>query len=450
MRASSDACWPSRAIRSRSSSAFSTASADSPGGQVAPIITGAFDDPHSLERLAAAVDLVTYEFENVPVAALQKVAATHPVWPPVEALRVSQDRLLEKQLFTRLRIPTPPYRAVDSLDDLRAAVKALGLPCVLKTRRLGYDGKGQRYLRKSADLEPAWTALGNVPLILEGFVDFEREVSIVGVRSTTGEVRAYPIVANTHKAGILRVTLAPHRHPVLQKAAEIHLKRVLRHFEYAGVLTLEFFVRKGKLVANEMAPRVHNSGHWTIEGATTSQFENHLRAILGLPLGDTEPGGTLRDDQFHRHDAGTRRDPARCPACTGTTTARSRARAARSATARSWRRARSSATGWCARCCASCRPAEGRLPGPVAAIAARGNAAMTVRGNVTDHAVSRPSGSRIVGGENRAQRCTWNTSSSRNSRSGSARIRRSFIRARSTPAPRRTWSRRSGSRTASS
>jgi 5-(carboxyamino)imidazole ribonucleotide synthase len=162
---------------------------------------------------------------------------------------------------------------------------------VLKTRRLGYDGKGQRYLRKPADIEPAWNALGGVPLILEGFVDFEREVSIIGARSTNGEVRAYPIVANTHRDGILRVTLAPHRHPVLQKAAEIHLKRVLRHFGYAGVLTLEFFVRKGKLVANEMAPRVHNSGHWTIEGATTSQFENHLRAILGLPLGDTGPVG---------------------------------------------------------------------------------------------------------------------------------------------------------------
>ena len=270
---------------------FLDTSADAPGAQVAPIITGAFDDPQSLERLAAEVDLVTYEFENVPVAALQRVAATRPVWPPVEALRVSQDRLLEKQLFTQLRIPTPAFRAVDSLVELRAAVKELGLPCVLKTRRLGYDGKGQRYLRKPADIEPAWNALGSAPLILEGFVDFEREVSIVGVRSAKGEVRAYPIVANTHKEGILRVTLAPHRHPVLQKAAEIHLKRVLRHFDYAGVLTIEFFVRKGKLVANEMAPRVHNSGHWTIEGAATSQFENHVRAILGLPLGDTSPTG---------------------------------------------------------------------------------------------------------------------------------------------------------------
>jgi 5-(carboxyamino)imidazole ribonucleotide synthase len=270
---------------------FLDTSADAPGAQVAPIITGAFDDPHSLERLAADVDLVTYEFENVPVEALQRVAATHPVWPPVEALRVSQDRLLEKQMFNQLRIPTAPFRAVETLAELRAAVKELGLPCVLKTRRLGYDGKGQKYIRKPADVEPAFNAIGGVPLILEGFVDFEREVSIIGARSTTGEVRAYPIVANTHRDGILRVTLAPHRHPVLQKAAEIHLKRVLRHFDYAGVLTIEFFVRKGRLVANEMAPRVHNSGHWTIEGAVTSQFENHVRAILGLPLGDTAPVG---------------------------------------------------------------------------------------------------------------------------------------------------------------
>jgi 5-(carboxyamino)imidazole ribonucleotide synthase len=270
---------------------FLDASPESPGAQVAPIITGAFDDPHSLERLAAEVDLVTYEFENVPVASLEDVARTHAVHPPVDALRVSQDRLLEKQLFQRLKIPTPPFRAVDSLDGLRTAVRELGYPCVLKTRRLGYDGKGQRYIRKPADVDAAWSALGTVPLILEGYVDFEREVSIVGVRSTTGEVRAYPIVANTHREGILRVTLAPHRHPALQKTAEVHLKRVMKHFDYAGVLTIEFFVQRGRLVANEMAPRVHNSGHWTIEGAVTSQFENHLRGILGLPLGDTAAVG---------------------------------------------------------------------------------------------------------------------------------------------------------------
>ena len=270
---------------------FLDASADAPGAQVGPIITGAFDDPASLERLAADTDVVTYEFENVPVSALQAVAKTRPCNPPVEALRVSQDRLLEKELFGRLGVPTPPFRAVDSLADLRAAVAAIGLPAVLKTRRLGYDGRGQRYLRKSADVDAAWEAIGGVPLILEGFVDFDREVSIIGARSTRGETRCYPLCGNTHREGILRVTLAPATNARLQQAAERHLRRVMDHFGYAGVLTIEFFVQRGRLVANEMAPRVHNSGHWTIEGAVTSQFENHLRAILGMPLGDTKPVG---------------------------------------------------------------------------------------------------------------------------------------------------------------
>jgi 5-(carboxyamino)imidazole ribonucleotide synthase len=270
---------------------FLDSSADSPGGQVGPIITGAFDDPVSLERLAAETDLVTYEFENVPVAALAAVAKSRPCHPPVEALRVSQDRLLEKELFGRLGIPTPAFRAVDSLADLTAAVAAIGLPCVLKTRRLGYDGRGQHYLRRPSDVEAAWQGLGGVPLILEGFVDFDREVSIIGARSTRGETRCYPLSGNSHREGILRVTLAPATNARLQKTAERHLRRVMNHFDYAGVLTIEFFVQRGRLVANEMAPRVHNSGHWTIEGAVTSQFENHLRAIMGLPLGETRAVG---------------------------------------------------------------------------------------------------------------------------------------------------------------
>jgi 5-(carboxyamino)imidazole ribonucleotide synthase len=270
---------------------FLDSSPESPGAQVAPIVVGAFDDIKALRKLAGEVDVVTYEFENVPVAALREMAAARPCFPPVDALRVSQDRILEKELFSRLGIPTPPYRAVDTLADLEAGVAALGLPCVLKTRRLGYDGRGQRVLKKRSDVGPAWEALGNVPLILEGFVKFDREVSIVGARSTRGETRSYPIVTNTHREGILRVTVAPTRDARLQRAAEGHLRRVLDHFGYAGVLTIEFFVAGGRLIANEMAPRVHNSGHWTIEGAVTSQFENHLRAILGLPLGDTRPVG---------------------------------------------------------------------------------------------------------------------------------------------------------------
>jgi 5-(carboxyamino)imidazole ribonucleotide synthase len=270
---------------------FLDSSAGAPGARVAPIVVGAFDDIAALRQLASEVDLVTYEFENVPVAALQEMAARRPCFPPVEALRVSQDRVLEKDLFGRLGIPTPPWRAVDSLAELEAAVAAIGLPCVLKTRRLGYDGRGQRILRRRRDTGPAWEALGSVPLILEGFVAFDREVSVVGARSTKGETRAYPIVTNIHREGILRTTLAPERNARLQRAAEAHLQRVMDHLAYAGVMTLEFFVERGRLLANEMAPRVHNSGHWTIEGAVTSQFENHLRAILGLPLGDTSPVG---------------------------------------------------------------------------------------------------------------------------------------------------------------
>ena len=162
---------------------------------------------------------------------------------------------------------------------------------MLKTRRLGYDGRGQYQVRKPQDAADAWQTLGSVPLIYEQFIDFSREVSIIGVRSTRGETRFYPLAANTHSAGILRYSIAPYRHASLQKQAETYLKRLLRHFDYAGVLTIEFFVAGGRLIANEMAPRVHNSGHWTIEGAQTSQFENHVRAILGLPLGDTRALG---------------------------------------------------------------------------------------------------------------------------------------------------------------
>jgi 5-(carboxyamino)imidazole ribonucleotide synthase len=271
--------------------AFLDQSADAPGAQVGPLVSGAFDDPAGLKALAEAVDVVTFDVENVPVTAVRDIAASKPFLPPPDALGASQDRLGEKTLFRELKIPTPPFVAVDSSDDLRAAVARIGLPGVLKTRRLGYDGRGQAVLRTEADIETAWATLGSVPLIYEGFVDFDREVSIIGARSTRGEIRCYPLTANTHTAGILRYSIAPYRHAGLQKQAETYLRRLFRRFDYAGILTIEFFVKRGKLIANEMAPRVHNSGHWTIEGARTSQFENHLRAILGLPLGSTEAIG---------------------------------------------------------------------------------------------------------------------------------------------------------------
>lgn len=266
---------------------FLDQSTDAPGAQVGRIIAGAFDDPVKLAELAQEVDLITFDVENVPVAAVRSIAATTPFLPPVDALGASQDRLTEKTLFGSLKIPTAAFAAVDSLQDLQAAARRIGIPGVLKTRRMGYDGRGQYFLKTPADIEPAWQALGSAPLIYEEFIDFSREVSIIGVRSTQGETRAYPLAANTHASGILRYSTAPYRNAKLQKQAETFLRRVLSHFDYAGVLTIEFFVRGGRLIANEMAPRVHNSGHWTIEGAQTSQFENHIRAILGLPLGST-------------------------------------------------------------------------------------------------------------------------------------------------------------------
>lgn len=265
---------------------FLDKSEDAPGAQVGKIITGEFGDPDKLAQLAGAVDMITYDVENVPLAPLRAALDDKPFWPPLGALETAQDRLFEKTLFRELDIPTPPFMKVDSQAELERAVVKIGLPAVLKTRRLGYDGKGQRMLRGAADVEGAFDALGKVPLILEGFVAFEREISVIGVRNNSGEVKFYPIAENAHRDGILRYSIAPYENAGLQAKAEAHARRLLEHFAYAGVLTIEFFVKDGLLVANEIAPRVHNSGHWTIEGAATSQFENHIRAILDLPLGD--------------------------------------------------------------------------------------------------------------------------------------------------------------------
>lgn len=270
---------------------FLDPSPGAPAGQVGPILRGDFDDAMKLKELAGKVDVVTFDVENVPVDAVRDIARTTPFLPPPDALGTSQDRLAEKTLFRELKIPTPAFHGVNGIADLEHAVARIGLPGVLKTRRLGYDGRGQFVLRRVEDVRVAWEQLGSAPLIYEGFVDFSREVSIIGVRSTSGETRVYPLSANTHERGILRYSVAPYRHASLQRQAETYLRRILRRFDYAGILTIEFFVKNGRLIANEMAPRVHNSGHWTIEGAATSQFENHLRAILGLPLGSTEPLG---------------------------------------------------------------------------------------------------------------------------------------------------------------
>lgn len=267
---------------------FDTAT-DAPAGQLAQFTAGSYQDLAALERFAQGKSVVTYEFENVPVEAARHLARFAPVYPPPEALETAQDRLNEKTLFNALGIGTPPFKAVDTEAELQAAVQVIGLPAVLKTRRMGYDGKGQAVLRTAADVAMAWKALGGVPLILEGFVRFDRELSILGVRTRDGACVFYPLVENHHRDGILRLSRAPAPNltPALQTQAEALSRGVLERLNYVGVLAIELFQVNGTLLANEMAPRVHNSGHWSIEGAAASQFENHLRAVCGLPLGST-------------------------------------------------------------------------------------------------------------------------------------------------------------------
>ena len=268
---------------------FLDRSASAPAGQVAPLLCAEFNDRGRLAELGARAQVVTFDWENVPVDALGALGC--PVRPSVKALATAQDRVREKRLFGRLGIPTTRWRAVDSQRELARAVREVGLPGVLKTRRLGYDGKGQAVVRTQEELEEAWRRLGTMPLLYEEYVPFEFEVSIIGARGRRRERAIYPLCLNTHAHGVLRLTRAPYGSARLQRAAEQYLERALEHFRYIGVLTIEFFVLKGRLIANEMAPRVHNSGHWTIEGAMTSQFENHVRAVSGLPLGATRPRG---------------------------------------------------------------------------------------------------------------------------------------------------------------
>ena len=270
---------------------FLDRSEQTPGGQVADILLGDFNDAEALRRLAGEVSVLTYDVENVPVEALRQGAGNVAVHPDPGILEAAQDRLDEKQAFADHGIATAPYRRVDSREELGKAVEALGLPAVLKRRRLGYDGRGQRFLRAPEDLDEAWQALGEAPLILEGFVDFDREVSLIGARNPSGQTVFYPLTENGHEDGILRHSLAPAGGEQIQKAAEDQMRSLMERFDYAGVLTIEYFEKDGELIANEMAPRVHNSGHWTIEGAATSQFENHVRGILDLPLGSTRPRG---------------------------------------------------------------------------------------------------------------------------------------------------------------
>jgi 5-(carboxyamino)imidazole ribonucleotide synthase len=299
--------------------------ADACAGQFAPMVVGDYTDEAALAEFASKIDVATFDFENVPAESAQWLAGRVPVFPNPRALAVAQDRLAEKTLFRELGIPVPGFADVATRDALDAAVQELGTPCILKTRRLGYDGKGQFRIKSPADVDAAWNTLGPqaaiVGLILEAFVAFERELSVVAVRGRDGEFRAWPLTENWHVDGVLSASLAPARIDAATQATALsHAKRLADALDYVGVFALELFSRDGELLANELAPRVHNSGHWTIEGSETSQFQNHLRAVLGLPLGDTRmlghacmlnwigamPDATpvLREAGGHWHDYG--------------------------------------------------------------------------------------------------------------------------------------------------
>ena len=264
-----------------------------PAGRFSELIVADYENEAALAHFVEGLDLATYEFESIPSSAVRFVAERVPTFPPPLALETAQDRACEKECFERLGIPTAPFAAVEIMSDVRQAIERTGLPAVLKSRRLGYDGKGQAVIRSPDEIGLAWVKVGAVPAIVESFVKFSRELSIIAVRGRTGETAFYPLVENHHSDGILRFSLAPAPNvsSSVQAAAEDYARRIMDELDYVGVLAIELFETADGLVANEMAPRVHNTGHWTIEGADTSQFENHLRAIIGLPLGSTEMSG---------------------------------------------------------------------------------------------------------------------------------------------------------------
>ncbi len=265
---------------------FLDPAADACAAPVGRHLCAAYDAQAELQQLAETMDVVTFEFENVPSEAVAYLAQHVPVFPNAESLRIARDRLNEKTMFRELDIPVTAFANIESQQQLEQAVTEVGLPAILKTRTMGYDGKGQKVLRTIEDVAGAHAELGGVPCLLEGFVNFSGEVSVIAVRGRDGEIACYPLAHNIHEDGILVLSVASTNHPQ-QALAEDYARRVLEKLDYVGALGFEFFEVDGGLMANEIAPRVHNSGHWTIEGAECSQFENHLRAIAGLPLGST-------------------------------------------------------------------------------------------------------------------------------------------------------------------
>jgi 5-(carboxyamino)imidazole ribonucleotide synthase len=249
-------------------------------------LCASYDDPKTQQVFLDKVDLITYEFENVPLSLVEQFEHNKTVHPSSKSLATTNDRLSEKNVFTGLGIPTAKFSAVDNFEDLENAVKKIGLPAILKTRKEGYDGKGQIVIKDASNLLGIWGKIGQRPCILESIVPFDREVSIIAARNIKGEFAFYPLTENRHRESILRLSVPIDNSP-LQNVAEALIKPIMEKANYVGILTLELFQVGNQFYANEMAPRVHNSGHWTIEGSKTSQFENHLRAITGLPLGET-------------------------------------------------------------------------------------------------------------------------------------------------------------------
>lgn len=273
---------------------FLDPSPDAPAKDVGELIVGGFDDPAALDHFANGLDVATFEFENVPSSAVRRVSQRVTIHPNADALDIAQDRVSEKRYFEQAGLDVHPWATVDDLASLEAGVKKVGLPAVLKTRRGGYDGKGQAVVRAGSALHDAWESIGKRPAIVEAMVPFTRELSIIAARGRDGSFAAYSLVENHHAKGILRVSKAPAMGVSLaiERSANEHCRMLMEKMIYVGILAVEFFEHEGRLLANEMAPRVHNTGHWTIEGSETSQFENQLRAVVGLPLGSTNARGT--------------------------------------------------------------------------------------------------------------------------------------------------------------
>ncbi|SLN28318.1 N5-carboxyaminoimidazole ribonucleotide synthase [Falsiruegeria litorea R37] len=278
--------------------------ANPPAGHVADqVTTAAYDDAQALQRFAQAVDVITYEFENIPTEALDLLEAHKPIRPGREALRVSQDRLTEKAFLQGLGLKTAPFADITDLGSLNAAIAEIGAPAILKTRRFGYDGKGQSRLKSADDAETALADMAGAPAILEGFVDFSHEVSVIAARGTTGEVACFDPGENIHRDGILHTTTVPARLSAAQRMDAVLLAaNILNALDYVGVMGVELFVTPQGLIVNEIAPRVHNSGHWTQNGCAVDQFEQHIRAVAGWALGDGQRHSDVVMENLIGHD----------------------------------------------------------------------------------------------------------------------------------------------------